>query len=796
MTEVTNHVDVLIIGAGLSGIGAAAHLVRECPGKRYAVLESRGAIGGTWDLFRYPGIRSDSDMYTFGYSFKPWKEPKAISDGESIRRYVEETADEYGITSSIRFHHRVLSADWSTADAQWRVTTERTDTGETIEFTASWVIGATGYYRYDEGYRPAFKGEEGFRGQIVHPQHWPEDLDYTGKRVVVIGSGATAVTLVPNMVEKAKHVTMLQRTPTYIASVPTVDPLADVLRRVLPASLAYSVLRWKNWLNLHLRYTLSRSKPDMVRAKIRQDAIKLLPAGYDVDTHFNPPYNPWDQRLCAVPDGDLFTALRGGKASIVTGGTRTFTEDGIELESGEQLPADIIVTATGLNLQWLGGMTLSIDGEKVNVGERFAYKGMMISGVPNLSVVSGYTNVSWTLKADLISRYACRLLQHLDANGYASATPLTPTDETPHPFLDLDAGYIRRGVDGMAKQGSRVPWRLHQNYIKDIRLFNGRRLEDGSISFQRRGGAPVPAPEVAEGLNTPHTRSILVGGGQVRYRDEGEGTPVVLVHGIGRSLEDWTEQHELLAGHGYRVVSVDLAGFGESAPLREPYTLPALARFMAAFLDAVGIASPAHLVGNSLGGAVAMQLSLQSPERVRSLVLAGSAGFGREVALPVRLMSVRPLGKLLMGKPSPASARRVELNLFHDPALVTDERVSRGFRLASRPDATRVFLDTAAALGTIRGSRDAWREELMAGVAAQRVPALVVWGDKDRIFPFAQLAAAGKHLPQARTHAFRDTGHMPQIERAEEFAGLIRGFWAEAPLPPASGGEDTLTASR
>jgi cation diffusion facilitator CzcD-associated flavoprotein CzcO len=352
MAEATKHVDVLIIGAGLSGIGAAAHLVRECPGKTYAVLESRGAIGGTGPV-RYPGIRSDSDMYTFGYSFKPWKEPKAISDGESIKRYVEETADEYGITRNIRFHHRVLSAEWSTADAHWTVTAERTDTGETVGFTASWVIGATGYYRYDEGYRPVFKGEERFRGQIVHPQHWPEDLDYTDKRVVVIGSGATAVTLVPSMVEKAAHVTMLQRTPTYIAAVPAVDPLADVLRRVLPAPAAYSILRWKNWLNLHLRYTLSRNKPDMVRAKIRQDAIKLLPAGYDVDTHFNPPYNPWDQRMCAVPDGDLFTALRGGKAAIATGGTRTFTEDGIG--ESEHLPADIIVGHRA-EPAWLGGM--------------------------------------------------------------------------------------------------------------------------------------------------------------------------------------------------------------------------------------------------------------------------------------------------------------------------------------------------------------------------------------------------------------------------------------------------------
>ncbi|MEV7646723.1 alpha/beta fold hydrolase [Arthrobacter sp. NPDC089319] len=779
MAQITEHIDVLIIGAGLSGIGAAAHLVRECPDKQYTVLESRGAIGGTWDLFRYPGIRSDSDMYTFGYAFKPWTEPKAISDGASIKRYVEETADEHGITGNIRFHHRVLSAEWSTANGRWTVTAERSDTGEKVVFTALWVIGATGYYRYDEGYRPTFEGEERFGGQIVHPQHWPENLDYADKRVVVIGSGATAVTLVPNMAEKAAHVTMLQRTPTYIASVPAVDPLADVLRRMLPASVAYPALRWKNMLNLHLKYTLSRKNPNMVRAKIRKEAVKLLPAGYDVDTHFNPPYNPWDQRLCAVPDGDLFTALRGGKASIATGRIRTLNKDGIVLESGEDLPADIIVTATGLNLQWLGGMTLSVDGEKVDVGERFAYKGMMISGVPNLSMVTGYTNNSWTLKADLVSRYACRLLQHLDANGYVSATPLTPLGETPRPFLDLDAGYIRRGVDGMAKQGTQVPWRLHQNYMKDIRLLSGRQLEDGSMSFQRRRAAGESSEEV---FRDPATQTVAVNGGQVRYRDEGEGTPVVMVHGIGRSLEDWNEQHELLAAQGYRLISVDLAGYGGSQPLDEPYSLPALARFLGAFLDAVGITQPAHIVGNSLGGAVAMQLAVDAPQRVRSLVLASSAGFGREVALPVRLMSVRPLGKLLLSKPSPASSRRLELSLFNDPALVTDERVQLGYRLASRPHASRVFLDTAAALGTFRGTNEVWRKELMEGLAAQPVPTLVVWGDKDNIFPFAHLAAAAERLPQARTHAFRDAGHMPQIERAKEFADLITGFWADEPV--------------
>lgn len=781
MAEATDHVDVIVIGAGLSGIGAAAQIVRELPGKSFTVLESRNATGGTWDLFRYPGIRSDSDMYTFGYSFKPWKEPKAISDGASIKRYIEEASDEYGITPKIRYNHRVISAEWSSKDALWTVTAERADTGEQVVLTASWVIGATGYYRYDEGYRPTFEGEDRFAGQIIHPQHWPENLDYTGKRVVVVGSGATAVTLLPNLADKAAHVTMLQRTPTYVGAVPAVDPLANTLRRVLPESVAYPALRWKNMLNLHLQYTLSRKNPEMVKAKIRKDAIKMLPEGFDVDKHFNPPYNPWDQRLCAVPDGDLFTSIREGKASIATGRIRTLTEDGIELESGEHIPADIIVTATGLNLQWLGGMTITVDGEKVNIGERFAYKGMMISGIPNLSLVTGYTNNSWTLKADLVSRYATRLIAHLDEKGYATATPITPTGEKPGPFLDLDAGYIRRGIDGMAKQGEHVPWRLHQNYMKDIGLLSGKNLEDGVISFQTREALSTQDPQLEnqDGLRALGTQIISVNGRKVRFRDEGEGIPVLMIHGIGRSLEDWNEQHELLAGKGYRLISVDMAGFGESEAFDESYSIPALARFVEAFLEALGITEPVNVVGNSLGGGVAMQLAVNAPRRVRSLVLADSAGFGREVAMPVRLMSVRPIGEKLLAKPSLASARRLELSLFHDSSFVTDERSRLGYRLAKRPNANRVFLETAGSLGTIRGSREEWRKELIDGLQDKTIPILAVWGEKDTIFPASQLEAAAAVFPRAQTHLFPNTGHMPMIERAQEFADLATAFWAK-----------------
>ena len=485
------HVDVLVVGAGLSGIGAACHLQAECPGTTYAVLESRGAIGGTWDLFRYPGIRSDSDMFTLGYAFRPWTGAKAIADGDDIREYIVDTAREYGVEEKIRYHHEVLSADWSSAEARWTVTARRTDTGETVRLTCSWLSVCSGYYRYDEGFRPEFPGEERFAGEVIHPQHWPADFDATGKRIVVIGSGATAVTLVPNLADDAAHVTMLQRTPSYIMSLPGKDPLAQLLRRRLPPTVAYPIVRWKNVLTTTALYQASRRWPNGVRKLIRRLTEKQLPAGVDVDTHFNPPYDPWDQRLCLVPDGDLFRALRQGKASMVTDRIATFTETGIQLESGEHLDADVVVSATGLNLLAMGGMTLSLDGEPVDVPGTVSYKGMMLSGVPNFSMVIGYTNASWTLKADLVSRYVCRLLQHLDAGGLAVATPVAPPEGADLPFLDLAAGYVQRSLAQLPKQGSRAPWKLHQNYLRDVRMMRRGPLEDEGITF-------APAPVAAE----------------------------------------------------------------------------------------------------------------------------------------------------------------------------------------------------------------------------------------------------------------------------------------------------------
>ena len=492
------HFDVLIVGAGLSGIGAAHHLQRRRPGKTYALLEARGDLGGTWDLFRYPGVRSDSDMHTLGFSFKPWTEAKAIADGPSILRYVRETATEAGIDRHIRYHHRVVRADWSTDEARWHVDAERTDTGETVELTCGFLLMCGGYYRYDEGFTPEFEGVDRFRGQVVHPQHWPEDLDYAGKRVVVIGSGATAVTLVPAMAERAEHVTMLQRSPTYVVSLPAEDAIANRLRELLPAHTAYSLVRWKNVVLQQISYQLCRRRPDMMRRVLRRGVESRLPAGYDVDTHFTPRYDPWDQRMCLVPDGDLFDAIGAGGASIVTDTIDTFTEDGLRLASGAELAADVVVTATGLNLLAFGGVEFAVDGDDVDVSKTMAYRGLMLSDVPNFVFVAGYTNASWTLKADLTSEYLCRLLGHMDAHGHRQCVPRV-TDATVGevPFIDLMSGYVLRSVDKFPRQGSKAPWRLRQNYALDIRTLRYTPIEDGAMRFSSPARVAPATPAAA-----------------------------------------------------------------------------------------------------------------------------------------------------------------------------------------------------------------------------------------------------------------------------------------------------------
>ena len=481
------HVDVLIVGAGISGIGAGCHLVRECPDRTFAVLESRDSLGGTWDLFRYPGIRSDSDMFTFGYEFEPWRDPATIAEGGAIRDYLAATARKYGVDRRIRYRHRVLRAAWSSEDALWTVTAERTDTGERLELTCSFLFVCSGYYRYDAGYTPDFPGREDFAGTVVHPQHWPEDLDCTGARVVVIGSGATAVTLVPALAGVAERVTMLQRSPTWISSRPSRDRIADWARRALPERAAYAVVRWKNVLYSSLTYRLSRVLPGVVKSALRREQLRKLDAGF-IDQHLTPSYEPWDQRLCLAPDGDIVDAVRDGGAEIVTDSIERFTRDGILLKSGRVLPADVIVTATGLTLLPIGGIALTVDGREVDVADTVAYKGMMLSGVPNFALTIGYTNASWTLKADLVAGYVCRLLRHLAATGTDTVTPTPPAElddrSVLQPLLDFTSGYVRRGLHILPKQGPTTPWRLHQNYPRDLRLLRRGPVTDG-VRFSR-----------------------------------------------------------------------------------------------------------------------------------------------------------------------------------------------------------------------------------------------------------------------------------------------------------------------
>lgn len=490
------HLDVLIIGAGLSGIGAACHLSRKCPDLRYGIIERRQRIGGTWDLFRYPGIRSDSDMFTLGYNFQPWTDTKMLADGPSIRRYIENTADQYRVKKHIRFGLKVISSEWDSRKNRWTVTALNEESGEHETFTAGFLFNCTGYYNYDAGYTPKIPGIGRFGGEVIHPQQWPENYDYSGKRVVVIGSGATAVTLVPAMADEAAHVTMLQRSPTYVATVPEQDLVSRNLRRFLPEMAVYRMARARNILLQRTVFKLSISKPKTIRRLLLAAARKQLGPDFDMK-HFTPNYNPWEERMCAVPKGDLFKVLREGKASVVTDHIDSVTKTGIKLKSGEILPADIIVTATGLDLQMFGGATLSVDGKEINIPDTMLYKGLMLENVPNMALVFGYTNSSWTLKADIACEFVCRLLKHMKSIG---ADKVTPVDNehcgTDLNFLNLRSGYIQRADDRLPRQGSKLPWQNLNDYLRDLPALRYGDLEDGKLHF--------------EGVNLHGTRRSLV----------------------------------------------------------------------------------------------------------------------------------------------------------------------------------------------------------------------------------------------------------------------------------------------
>jgi cation diffusion facilitator CzcD-associated flavoprotein CzcO len=476
------HVDVLIVGAGISGLGMGHYLVTSQPGKSFAIVDSRDAIGGTWDLFRYPGIRSDSDLHTFGYEFKPWTSDNAIAGAHEILDYLHEVIDEDDLARRIYFQHKVVRADFDSEDAQWTVTLERA--GERFEVTCDWLFGATGYYDYAAGHRPHFDGEEDFEGVIVHPQFWPEGLDYKGKKVVVIGSGATAVTLIPAMADDVAHITMLQRSPSYVMPLPRKDPIANSLRKVLPAKAAYAATRRFNIGKGRFIYNLCQRHPKLARRIIHAINAKVLPEGYDVDTHFNPTYNPWDQRLCAVPDADLFRAIKRGKASVVTDRIARFTKAGILLESGRALEADIIVTATGLKLLPLGGIQIAVDGEVKDPHQSLVYKSFMLSDIPNLAFAFGYTNSSWTLKVGLVCEHLCRLMGYMDRHGYSTVVPVVdnPTIEK-RPMLDFVAGYVQRSVGLFPQQGTTGPWTVEMDYKVDHERLRKGRVDDPALRF-------------------------------------------------------------------------------------------------------------------------------------------------------------------------------------------------------------------------------------------------------------------------------------------------------------------------
>ncbi|MDH3441294.1 MAG: NAD(P)/FAD-dependent oxidoreductase [Gammaproteobacteria bacterium] len=480
--------DVVIVGAGLSGIGAACHLQDDCPDKSYVIFEGRAAMGGTWDLFRYPGIRSDSDMHTLGYNFKPWRESKAIADGPSILNYVRETAAEHDIERHIRYGHRIVKAIWSSEEACWTLEARRPDTNQSVSVRCNLLLMCSGYYRYERGHTPEFKGRERFQGPIVHPQLWPQDLDYRDKKVVVVGSGATAMTLVPEMAKKAAHITMLQRSPTYVLSQPDTDWIANTLGKVLPAKMAYAITRWKNITIQQWIYRRTRTSPDKVKRTLLKWVRKELGKDYDVDKHFTPDYNPWDQRLCLVPNGDLFVAIRSGKVSVVTDQIDTFVENGIRLQSGTELDADIIITATGLDLLVLGGVQFTVDGEAVDFSETYTYKGIMSSGVPNMMSTFGYINASWTLRADLTAEYFCRVVNHMDAGGYRQFTPRLRAEDREmktQPWITgFSPGYMQRGLGRLPKQGDREPWVNPQNYQLDKKMFLKGDIDDGELVFR------------------------------------------------------------------------------------------------------------------------------------------------------------------------------------------------------------------------------------------------------------------------------------------------------------------------
>ncbi|WP_342024868.1 alpha/beta fold hydrolase [Arthrobacter citreus] len=826
--ETLEHLDVLIIGAGLSGIGAACRLLTDHPDRSIALFESRGRSGGTWDLFHYPGVRSDSDLYTFGYDFRPWLEEKAIADGPSILRYLHETAAEYGVDRLIRYHHRVVSADWSSRDSHWKVRVELTrtpgvgqdaasqggtdpdgigpdgnagepvGTGEFLELTVGWIFNAAGYYRYDQGYAPDLPGQDSFRGPVVHPQHWPQGLEVLGKRIAVIGSGATAVTLVPALADLGAQVTMVQRTPTYILPIPAEDPVAHRLRGVVGPERTGRIMAEVSARRQRLIWSVCQRWPRASRRIIRAIQRKALPPGFDADTHLNPPYGPWDQRLCAVPDGDFFAALRSGNAEMVTGEAVGFSSGGIRLASGQEVAADVVVTATGFTIQLLGGMELRLDGEPVDLAQHVAYRGVMLSGVPNMAFAIGYTNASWTLKIGLLAHWFSRLLTHMDHHGYAAAVPVTPEGLQTRPLLDFGAGYVQRSLAKLPRQGTEAPWLMTMNFLADRRDLQKGALIDEHLRFTGPEGMP---PGVGRAANAQADRFATLGTGvRMCYRVEGpdDGEPVVLISGLGMDLTSWPAAFvDGLAASGYRVILPDNRDTGRSSRMATPtpslldqalgrpvpgaYRVEDMAADVVALLDHLGVGR-AHIVGMSLGGMIAQSVAAHYPERALTLTSMISTTGARKTG---------------------AAALSTKRRFAARPPRTRDEfiraRVGMMRHLAGRTHPADTATDTAAAavawergnfpdggsarsrqLGAINASQDRTRD--LARITA---PTLVIHGDRDPIVHPSGGAATAAAVPASRHVTIPGMGHYFHPTVVPELVRLVTGHLAagRSPVP-------------
>ncbi|MDN5582683.1 MULTISPECIES: alpha/beta fold hydrolase [unclassified Corynebacterium] len=793
--------DLLIVGAGLSGIDLAHHVAQNFPHWSWEIHDTHDDLGGTWHTFTYPGIRSDSDMATFGFPFRPWPHKGTLGQGADIKEYIRDVARDCGALERLHTGSWIRDADWRTDLNLYAVTavtaggTEGTE-GERTIYTRR-VHYASGYYSHDKGFRPDFPGEEDFTGQIIHPQEWPEDLTVEGSRIVVIGSGATAITLVPALEKAGADVTMLQRSPSYVAPLPDVDVISGIWSRLLPAGPAHRAARLNHAVRDMAQYVLAQRAPWLFRNALRLMQRPYL-SGDQIDEHFTPRYNPWDQRVCKAPNGDIFSALKRN-AHVVTDTIDHVTADGVRLDSGRELAADVIVTATGLELEAFGGGTLSVDGRELALDEQVFYRGIMLAGLPNFSFTVGYVNASWMLRSDMVSRYMVKLWK----TGEEYYSPELPPGRSDRPLLDFDAGYVRRGVHRFPTQGDASPWRYTQNYLTELPgLAFGDQRRDmafGDRCLSRVGRSrPGPAiqtveadgPFVATDLRAlPPTETVTVGGRTVRLRRGGPGARqdgrdvIVMIHGIGRSLEDWDDQ-AVLVGENSRYIALDVPGFGFSDPAAR-VTLADTAELLWKVLDDLG-ETRVNLVGNSLGGALSMEMTAQRPDQVSSVSLADPVGFGDSTTPLIRLIAVPGLGRFNAATTRlRAVYQPVEHVVLRRPGAVTRHRLEVQRRIARHPHRSATFHSFVRHLGSPLGVAERWRRDLLArfsDATAGRIPVMLTWGSKDAILPYRDFRAGLEQIDVQDAVVFDDCGHMPQLEYPQEFAEhyqrFLFGVWA------------------